>query len=190
METALVIADTEGLAAVSMRRLGNELGYAGMSLYSYVQSKEALLDQMADHAVAELPTPRQAGDWRAEITAFYTAFHALYLKHPSVAEIMSLRPLVGPNTVDRGERVLDLLIRAGFDDQLAVQAAVAFASYTLGASLYEIARTRQQRGLGGVTIAPEQYPTMYRLRGGLTASADERQFSIGLERLVSTYAPG
>jgi AcrR family transcriptional regulator len=191
--TALAIADVEGLEAVSMRRLGRDLGYAGMSLYSYVHSKEALLDQMADHAVGSLPTPARGHDWRPEIAAFYSAFHELYLRHPSVAEIMSLRPLVGPNTVDRGERVLSVLIDAGFDDDVAVEASIAFSSYTLGASLYEISRTRQQGATAtdqfwGLEISREQHPTMHRLRARLVNSADNQQFTVGLERLLSTYA--
>ena len=69
VEAALRVADAEGLAAVSMRRVGAELGIAAMSLYHHVASKEALLNLIADDAIGQLPSsipvPRGSGSSRA-----------------------------------------------------------------------------------------------------------------------------
>jgi AcrR family transcriptional regulator len=191
IETALAIADHEGLHAVSMRRLGAEFRCSGTHLYKFVATKEALLDLMADHAVDSLPYPKPDGDWRAEISTFYTAFHELYLNHPSVAMIMTQRPLVGPNTVERGDRVLEALLAGGLDDSAALEAAIALASYTLGASLYELARRDTQKTTKRErfpNVSPERHPTIHRLNTRFVSLDGDRQFKRGLQRLIDTYA--
>ena len=191
-EVALKIADVEGLDAVSMRRVGAEFGYTGMSLYKYVESKEELLDQTADLAIAALPVVDPQGDWVDEITRFHLAFRDLYLRHPAVAEIMTRRPLVGPNTADRGEAVLNVLLHAGFDEATAVEASIALSSYTLGSALYELSRTRAALGADAKRFPPavsaDRHPAMHRLHD-LFVAANATQFSAGLRRLIGTYVP-
>lgn len=187
VDATLRVADAEGLAAVSMRRIGAELGIAAMSLYHHVANKEALLNLMADQAIADLPELDRHAPWRQEITRFFASFRELYLRHPAVARVMVDRPLSGPNTASRGERAIEVLIAAGFPDDVAVEAFISLANYTTGASLYEIGR----RDVGQDwlhDVAKAQHPTIHRVRKNLTAAAGERQFRAGLERLIGAYA--
>jgi AcrR family transcriptional regulator len=75
VEAALEIADTEGLQAVTMRRVGASLGTAAMSLYRHIPNKDTLLELMADRVLAQLPYPDPAGEWRDELHSFFLAFH-------------------------------------------------------------------------------------------------------------------
>ena len=59
LHAAVELADREGVGAVSMRRLGQELGVEAMSLYTHVRNKEDLLDGMADAVVGEVQRRRQ-----------------------------------------------------------------------------------------------------------------------------------
>ena len=59
---AIRLLDREGLTAISMRRLGEELGVEAMSLYNHVQNKAALLDGLFERVLNELPEPIRAGE--------------------------------------------------------------------------------------------------------------------------------
>src|SRR4051812_776442 len=67
---AVRIADEEGVDAVSMRRVANELGAGTTSLYRYFEKKSELFELMADAVVGELPLPPLTGDWIADLRAF------------------------------------------------------------------------------------------------------------------------
>jgi DNA-binding transcriptional regulator YhcF (GntR family) len=82
------LADAEGLAALSMRRIANDLGVGAMTLYHYVPSKEELVRQMADAAFGTepLPQPRPTG-WRAHLEAIARLHWRTYRRHPWVASV-------------------------------------------------------------------------------------------------------
>src|ERR1700751_1428149 len=134
---ALAIADRGGLEALSMRSLAKELACNPMSLYVHVANKDALLDLMADRSMAPLPALRHDGDWRAETPRFFVAFHDLFVEHPAVAHVMVQRPLAGETTVRRGERALETLLAAGFDDTQAGEVFITLGNYTNGRSPYQ-----------------------------------------------------
>lgn len=186
VNAALAIADTEGLAALSMRRIAAALGCNPMSLYEHVANKEALLDLMADQAMAALPELSSTADWRAEMDRFFTAFHELFLTHPAIAHVMVTRPLSGPVTLTRAEPALAVLSAAGMTDTEAVQLFIALAAYTIGASLYELARRDTSRRDTQIDqLDPASHPTVRRLAPQLRAAAGPGQFEHGLKRLLA-----
>jgi AcrR family transcriptional regulator len=191
VKAAFAIADRDGLSALSMRRVAKELGCNPMSLYEHVANKEELLDLVADSALAELPEIDPATEWRAAMTEFMTAFHALLVRYPAVAHIMVQRPLSGPMALARGGPAIETLLRAGFDDATAVELFIAVASYTIGVSLYEIAR--KDPDLGGAvgrfdSLAEQDQPILYRLGRRIAMVTDERQFQAGLGHLLLGYS--
>src|SRR3954447_13952609 len=74
-DAALALLDTEGLDAVSFRRVAGELGVSHMTLYSYLDSKEALLDAMVGRAleVPELTNPQ--GEWADSLREVLVEIH-------------------------------------------------------------------------------------------------------------------
>ncbi|MEH0433190.1 TetR/AcrR family transcriptional regulator C-terminal domain-containing protein [Streptomyces stelliscabiei] len=117
VRTAIDIADTEGLSALSMRGVAARLGVAAMSPYRYVPSKDELILLMADTAFGEESYPVDVpGGWRARIELSARTLWTLYRKHPWLAQIGSLtRPLLVPNLMVHGEWVLRALDGHGLD---------------------------------------------------------------------------
>ena len=98
VHTAVKIADTEGLAALTMNRIANQLGVTTMALYRYVPGKDQLIDLMIDAVMADTPEPGTQ-DWRTEMTKWANADLGLYLAHPWLSEAVVTRPTLGPNWV-------------------------------------------------------------------------------------------
>jgi AcrR family transcriptional regulator len=83
VEAALALIDAEGLDALTMRRLGAELGVEGMALYTYVSSKDELLTAVGEQIVREFaPAAVPAPDWKGRIKASVTAWAELQVRHP------------------------------------------------------------------------------------------------------------
>lgn len=96
-ETAVRIADKDGLEAVSMRRVAAELGAGTMSLYRYVLSRDELIEVMQDLVIQELDLPDRPGaDWRADLTLFAHRSRAMMLRHRWMATVPGMRPFWGP----------------------------------------------------------------------------------------------
>jgi AcrR family transcriptional regulator len=108
--TAVRVADAEGLAAVTMRRLGHELGTGGASLYRYVASRDDLLDLMVDAVSAELElTADPTDDWVGDLVAFAEQLRVLHRRHRWLADVRQEASTPGPHVVDHLEHGLRLL---------------------------------------------------------------------------------
>jgi AcrR family transcriptional regulator len=97
-EAAMRIADTEGIDALSMRRLAAELGAGTMTLYHYVRGKDELLALVTDRVMGELIVPdgEFPEGWRAAMTAIAHRTRQAMLRHPWVFDIAE-DPSIGPN---------------------------------------------------------------------------------------------
>ena len=94
VETALVIADEEGLGALTLRRLGSRLGVTPVALYRYVESKEDLLDAVADHVLGLIVIPNDRIPWQEFLRRLARSAHTVLLQHPRTAPLYSARPLL------------------------------------------------------------------------------------------------
>jgi AcrR family transcriptional regulator len=103
---AVALADAEGLAGLSMRRVAAELGVAAMTLYTHVPGKGELVDLMLDSVLGELGPQEPAGDWRARLTAVARANWDLFVRHPWAVHVATGRPPLGPNLMAKYEREL------------------------------------------------------------------------------------
>jgi AcrR family transcriptional regulator len=130
VEAAIAIADEEGLAPLSMRKVAERLGVATMSLYTYVPGKSELLDLMIDTTVAlasagddALPgdDDAQAGaaagpPWRARLERIAREGWERYHRHPWLLEITMVRPVLGPNVTARYDYELRAIDQIGLSD--------------------------------------------------------------------------
>ncbi|MEU4395419.1 TetR/AcrR family transcriptional regulator C-terminal domain-containing protein [Kribbella sp. NPDC023855] len=131
---AVRVADRQGLPAVTMRAVGNELGRTAMSLYTYVLSREVMVDLMYDSVHAEFAGPRNVKDWRKAIANWCTRLRDLYLAHPWLLEVSSARPVLGPKEQEVLESLLRVLAKAGLPLEDRPAATSALFSVVRGAA--------------------------------------------------------
>ncbi|WP_380285754.1 TetR/AcrR family transcriptional regulator [Kitasatospora purpeofusca] len=114
---AIAIADAEGVDAVTMRRVAQELGVSPMALYTYVPGKAELLDLMLDTVYAAMPRTAPDGDgWRARAAAVADDNRALHRAHPWTVSVATSRPPLGPGLMAKYEYELRALEGAGLPD--------------------------------------------------------------------------
>src|SRR5262245_911772 len=144
VETALRIADEDGLDAVSMRRIASELRVGTMSLYHHVGDKDELLELMADAISAELIVPGEIlGDWRAALRALAHNTRDTFLCHPWLIDSAGQRPLVTPNQLRHIEQSIAIVADLDVDRDTAIGMVMSVDDYTIG---YVFRRSRFARG--------------------------------------------
>src|SRR3712207_7574985 len=95
--TAIVLADAEGLEAVTMRRVAQELRVVPMTLYTYVPDKATLLELMLDRLYLRMPREEHPDNpWRERLAAIAEENRGLYAEHPWAATLPASRPPLGP----------------------------------------------------------------------------------------------
>lgn len=134
VEAALHVMDAEGLEAVTMRRIGRELGVEAMSLYNHVEDKDDILNGVTEVVFTEFDYPPFTGDWHKDAKAMAREWRRLLGLHPSVCQLLAERhkPLEGLASFRAMDAALGLLRSAGLSDRDAAQAFNALGSYILG----------------------------------------------------------
>lgn len=137
LRSAIAIADTEGLEAVSMRRLAAELGVGPMSLYRHVANKDELLTQMADEIFGELDLAQlESHGWRADLERIARLQWQLCRQHLWLPKIVSFtRPLPAPNMMAQTEWTLRALDGLGLPADTLMREALTLHSLVLTVAL-------------------------------------------------------
>lgn len=138
LRAAIALADKEGLEALSMRKIGQELGVEAMSLYNYVANKGDLLDGMADFIVSEFDLPSNETDWRESLRRSAISAHKVLWSHPWACGLNVSRPSVGPAALRYIDSVMGALRGAKFPIQLTHNALHAIFSHIYGFTLQEL----------------------------------------------------
>jgi len=144
LSTALELVDAEGLDALTMRRLGQELGRDPMSLYRYAANRAALLDGVTETVLDELAIFTGVLDWQAQLRRIAHDLRLLALRHPNVVSLLVTRPLSTPlglrplGTLRPLEQILGLLIGAGFRPSDALHVYRAYYGFLYGHILNEL----------------------------------------------------
>ncbi|MEV4611076.1 TetR/AcrR family transcriptional regulator C-terminal domain-containing protein [Kitasatospora sp. NPDC049258] len=205
VRAGIAIADAEGAAALTMRRLAAELGTSAMSLYRHVQNRDQLLALMVDAAYARAPLPTPAPPhWRSRLELSARAQWRLYQEHPWLAATMNLaRPLLAPNGMRHVEWALAALEGLGLDADTRMHAAVSLFGFVRGCAV-DLAAEQEVGRTSGVTgdqwmqvqearmaalLSDGTYPafTAARADPGLDLSG-ESLFTFGLDRHLDGLA--
>lgn len=206
VRAATAIADAEGLAATTMRRIATELDVATMALYRHVRGKDHLVMLMADAAFAEHPLPeRPTGDWRAKLELLCRTHWAMYRRHPWLAHVVSFtRPLLAPHAIGHTEWTMRAVADQGLDPTTLIHVAATVANFVRGTAvnLQREAEAEQDTGLTddewlhtqsdalAATLRSGSFPILARIsaRDDVDLTLDTL-FEFGLQRTLDGIAP-
>jgi AcrR family transcriptional regulator len=144
---AIELAESEGLDAVSMRRIGARLGTGATSLYTYVRSKNDLYELMVDEVVGQIRLPHPSGDWRTDLRTVAERTYAVLRRHPWFVQL-GIQPGLGPNTQRYGQATLAALDGLGRDLATRINVLAALNNYVVGFLHRETAWEHLQRRSG------------------------------------------
>jgi len=137
---AMALVDREGLAALSTRRLGEELGCEAMSIYHHFPNKAHLMDALVDLMLAEARVPAaHEGEWLECLRKAAHSFRAMALKHPKFFAFFAVHRLNTPSGVAFINGIIGILREAGFSNRDAAQYFREIGYYLTGAALDETA---------------------------------------------------
>ena len=138
LAAAVVIADSEGIAALTMRRLAHELGVEAMSLYHHVANKDEVLDGITDLVVSDIHVPPTGTDWRSAMRDRAISAHEVLLAHPWAAMMIMSRFNIGPGMTRYLNATLGRLREGGFSIHGALDAWHTLDSHIYGFTLQEL----------------------------------------------------
>jgi AcrR family transcriptional regulator len=187
---ALDLIDRDGVDALVMRRLADQLGIGTMTIYGSFRSKAELLNAAIGAALGDFDfSLPDSGDWRARIRAHMHALRRLLELHPALAELRGRQPIVHPAGFRVSEPAMQILLDAGFAPYEAAAAFRLGFNYVFAAMLFGPAEPKpEERRMvrAALHLLPDdEFPA-------LTATADAmadvlggmEQFEYGLERIL------
>ena len=203
VEAAIELADVEGLAAVSMARVAERLGFTTMSLYRYVASKDELLLLMWDAAGGDPPELPAGDGWRSRLERWSWEDRATLQRHPWMLQLPITGPPMGPRQLAWMDRALQALESTPLEEGEKVNAILLVTVYVLGQTrLAEEIRRGEQAArdaapglelptfpqmLSGLVRA-DTYPALTRaLASGVFDDPDDdldADFQYGLDRIL------
>jgi len=163
---ALDLMDAEALGGLTVRALAGRLGVAPMALYNHVATKDDILDAARGYGLSRLPAadPGPPESWWSRLRAINIAFHTALRDHPSLATLVAARPLEAQGALVAAEAQLRVLVEAGFEATVAVQAHLSLLQYSLGAAVWTAPRVGERGARKALAALPtDRYATMVSL---------------------------
>jgi AcrR family transcriptional regulator len=136
LRAALELAGEHGIEAVTMRRLGQTLGFEAMSLYNHVANKDDLLDGILDLVLAESEPPSPDGDWDAAIRASAISIHSALRRHPWSSPLL-MTGRIRPARLTYMDSLLGRLRGAGFSADTTYTVYHVLDAHIFGSALWE-----------------------------------------------------
>jgi AcrR family transcriptional regulator len=206
---AIRIADAEGLEAVSMAHVADQLGFTTMSLYRHVASKEELLQLMWNASAQGAEELVITGDdWRARLRMWAMVQREMIDRHPWITQMPMAAPPMAPNSLTFVERGLEAMDDSGLPDADKLRVIGLISSYTLSEArmAHDAARAARQaqaattgteplpawtwEGLVREVADEQTYPRLHRLAWSASIGDDssgwneEEEFRFGLDRIL------
>ncbi|MFD4873724.1 TetR/AcrR family transcriptional regulator [Streptomyces sp. NPDC058420] len=189
VETARMLVDAEGLAAVSTRRLAAELGVSGPSLYNHFRTKDQILEAVADSVSAQVDLSMfsDGRDWRTALHDWAVSYRSALRDHPNIVPVLATGPGRRPAGLRLADAVYGAMVDAGWPAAQATSIGALMRYFIMGSALGSFA--------GGFVddesaYDPADYPHLGQahLLAEQQEKVDERAFEVGLAALLDGLA--
>jgi AcrR family transcriptional regulator len=203
VETGMRVLDAEGLDALSMRRVAQELDTGPASLYAHVANKDELLELIYDRVLGEIELPEpDPSRWKEQVRAYGVEVHRVLAAHADVARAALANIPSGPNSLRIGEFVFGLMIDAGMTPRQASLSMDRLSLYVVGDAYEGSLHYARMRAAGHRSkeeyfetfsgqisgyyraLPQERFPHLARFVDDLIADDGETRFHYGLDLLL------
>ena len=190
LETALAVTDRDGIDALTMRTVGEELGVEAMSLYHHVASKDALVDGMIEVFSDRIRLDADGFDWREDLRTLGRMFRREGLAHPDAVRLLAVRALQAPAWRRPVEDTFASLLAGGFDPESAVHAYRIVWSYIVGYVLNDL-RMRPVRSVRPLLakLPRAEFPATHAVATALQRTDRDAEFELGLDVVIGGLSP-
>jgi len=188
LQAALELADEGGIESLTMRKLGQTLGFEAMSLYNYVANKDDLIDGMLDRVLEETEPPSPAGDWTTAIRSSAISVHNGLTRHPWACPLLMSPGHIRPARLQYMDSLLGRLREAGFSAEMTYHAYHVLDAHIFGFSLWQANHSYNAVQLSGMAaefarmIPADVFPYLH--------EHGEQHFAEGPHREVSAFEFG
>src|SRR6266581_8604688 len=193
LHAALDLADEGGIESLTMRKLGQALGFEAMSLYNHVANKDDVLDGILALVLAESEPPSPAGDWDAAIRTSAISVHEALRRHSWSCTLLMAPERVRPARLRYMDLLLGRLREAGFSADTTYHAYHVLDGYIFGFSLWETSHTYTEEDISNLAadfaeaISADAYPYLHEHAQQHFTEGPHREvraFEFGLELIV------
>jgi AcrR family transcriptional regulator len=198
VDAALAILDRDGLDAVTMRAVAQELNTGAASLYAHVSNKDELHELMLDRVMAEVSVPDPDPErWQGQVRELAHELVRVLTGHPGIARVAleTLIP-VGPNALAGSERMLAILRAGGLPDRVVALAIDLLATFTTAVALErgqwvaaqragDLSRRLTETTAYLAALPPDRFPNLIAMNAVSGDIGTEERFEFGLDVLIS-----
>lgn len=194
LEAALSIMDREGPDALTMRRLGRELGVEAMSLYNHVRDKNDLITGMIERVMSAFEAPR-AGTWEDRARALTRSWRQVMKAHPGVIQLFAehRQPMSDPEGLLPIELSLKALHELGLSDEDTSRAYQMIGGYIMGFVMQEVRGMFSPQEDGEMpdpvkliaSLPPGMFPTIERICPILCSTDPDSAFEFGVDVMIA-----
>jgi AcrR family transcriptional regulator len=183
---ALAIADKEGFAAVSMRRVAQQLNVGTMSLYYYVKTKNDLIAVMDDALMGEALVPLLPKGWQDAMMEIARHTHAVFVRHPwALAAMLSAPP--GVNAMRHIEQCLDALAETSMTKKQKITLLAMVDDFVFGHALREAASdVAVDVEFATAQLATGAFPRLEKMFSRFRVDAKQDRFERGIRALLES----
>lgn len=193
LTTALELVDLDGLEALTMRRLAEQLKVDPMSLYNHVDGKEALLDGIAEALWHEVELPYREVGWKEALRSFATSLRAMAHAHPQAYPLLMTRGILTAPELQAIDGAIQALERAGLRREQAAEMIRTLFAYAVGYGMLELSTpvppagaTPTEQIVNLTRTLPRDAPFHLVEVAQLVCDCDmDYQFDLGLDLIVS-----
>ena len=187
IDVALEITRADGLEAVSLRRVADELGITAMGLYRYFDSKEQLLTSMAARMVDPGPMIDADAPWSDQLRTVANDIYEGLLSHPGIGHLFATRVLDAVDVDSAKEGLYGILYRAGFTAQESIDGLWMLFDYIVGAVIADES-VEKQTAAGEMSrlagLPGDDFPTLTEVAPSYKSHGSQGVFEYGLDVLI------
>jgi len=190
LRAAIRLADDSGIDALTMRRLGQELGVEAMSLYNHVANKDDLLDGIVDLVLGDIDVPPTGTDWKQAMRQRAISAHEVLLAHPWAAVQIMSRYNIGPGMTRYLDATFGRLREGGFSVESALDAWNALDSHLYGFTLQELNLPFEAEDASRVSadvlgkLSAGQFPHVVEVITQIMQTGRREEFTFGLDLIL------